>query len=116
MDRERRESYAVSGTAISVLIAAPFFGWLADVKLGNYRVTKMGITFSLMASAIVSLFSLIDYNTSLRSEQNNLVRTILIVGISLYYWTATVITLVASNSFQLSLEQMPDASACREHY
>ena len=109
LDKEEEASCAVSGTAISVLLAAPIFGWLADAKLGNYKVMKIGIGLSLTASVLVSLFGLLNYNTSLSSNQNMGVRTALLVGISLFYWTATVILLVSS--FQLSLEQMPDASA-----
>ena len=109
LDKEEETSYTVSGTAISVLLATPFFGWLADAKLGNYRVGKIGIGLSLTASVLVSLFSLLNYNTSLSSNQKMGVRTALLVGISVFYWTATVILVVSG--FQLSLEQMPDASA-----
>ena len=81
LDKEEETSYAVSGTAISVLLVTPFFGWLADAKLGNYRVVKIGIGLSLTASVLVSLFSLLNYNTSLSSNQNMGVRTALLVGI-----------------------------------
>ena len=33
LDGTQRVSFAVVGTAASALIAAPFFGWLADAKL-----------------------------------------------------------------------------------
>ena len=109
LDGAQRASFAVSGTAATALIAAPFFGWLADAKLGNYKVMKMGITVSLIASVLVSLFSLLMYNTSLNIEQYMAVRKALLVGTSLFYWTGTIIIVVSS--FQLSVEQMPDASA-----
>ena len=44
LDGAQRASFALSGTAAFALIAAPFFGWLADAKLGNYKVMKMGIS------------------------------------------------------------------------
>ena len=65
LDGAQSSSFVVSGTAAFVVIATPFFGWLADAKLGNYKLMKMGITVSLMASILVSLFSLLIYNTSL---------------------------------------------------
>ena len=109
LDRAQRASSVLSGTAAFALIAAPFFGWLADAKLGNYKVMKIGITVSLIASVLVSLFSLLMYNTSLNIEQHMAVRKALLIGISLFYWTGTIIIVVSS--FQLSVEQMPDASA-----
>ena len=92
-----------------VFVAVPFFGWLADAKLGNYKVVKIGITISWLASVLLSLFILLNYNTSLSSDQNVAVRTVLLVLISSFQWTGSVI--IVLNSLQLSLEQMPDASA-----
>ena len=94
---------------ISVIVAVPFFGWLADAKLGNYQVVKIGIAVSWLASVLLSLFSLLSYNTSLGSDQNVAVRAVLLTLISLLLWTGSVI--IVLNSLQLSLEQMPDASA-----
>ena len=34
----------ISSTGVSVVAAAPLIGWLADAKLGNYKVVKIGIT------------------------------------------------------------------------
>ena len=96
-------------TSVSVVAAAPFFGWLADAKLGNYKVVRIGITVSWLASVLVSILSLLSYNTSLGSDQNVVVRAVLLALISLFQWTGTAIIFL--NSFQLSLEQMPDASA-----
>ena len=109
LDGAQRASFVVSGTATFALIAAPFFGWLADAKMGNYKVMKMGIIVILLASVLVSLISLIIYNTSLNSEQHLAVRKALLVAISLLYSTGMISILVSS--FQLSMEQMPDASA-----
>ena len=92
-----------------VFVAVPFFGWLADAKLGNYKVVKFGITVSWLASVLLSLFILLLYNTSLSSDQNVAVRTVLLVLINIFQWTGSVIIIL--NSLQLSLEQMPDASA-----
>ena len=95
--------------SISVIVAMPFFGWLADAKLGNYKVVKIGITVSWLASVLMGLFSLLNYNTSLGSDQNVAVRAVSLALISLFQWTGTAIVFL--NSLQLSLEQMPDASA-----
>ena len=99
----------ISSTSVSVIVAAPFFGWLADAKLGNYKVVKIGITISWLASVLVSLFSLLSYNTSLGSDQNVALRTVSLALINLFQLTGSAI--IVLNSFQLSLEQIPDASA-----
>ena len=109
LDAEKTIPFLIQGTGISVFVAGPFFGWLADAKLGNYKVVKIGISISWLASVLVSIFTLLYYNTSLSSDQNVAVRTVLLVLISLFQWTGSVI--IVLNSFQLSLEQMPDASA-----
>ena len=79
---EERKSFLILGTGISVVIAAPFFGWLADAKLGNYKVVKIGITISWLASVLLSFFTLLNYNTSLSSDQNVAVRAVLLGLIS----------------------------------
>ena len=107
--QEDRMPFLLTSTSIYVIVAVPFFGWLADAKLGNYQVAKIGIAVSWLASVLLSLFSLLNYNTSLGSDQNVVVRAVLLTLISLLQWTGTVIIFL--NSFQLSLEQMPDASA-----
>ena len=87
----------------------PFFGWLADAKLGNYKVVKIGITVSWLASVLMGLLCLLNYNTSLGSDQNMAVRAVSLALINLFQWTGSVI--IVLNSFQLSLEQIPDASS-----
>ena len=106
---EEKALVVVSATSVCIFVAVPFFGWLADAQLGNYKVVKIGITVSLISSVMVSLFSLLRYNTSLSSHENLAWRIIFHMIICLFYWAATVTVLM--NSFQLSLEQMPDASA-----
>ena len=96
-------------TSISVIVAVPFFGWLADAKLGNYKVVKIGITVSWLASVLMGLLCLLNYNTSLGSDQNMAVRAVSLALINLFQWTGSVI--IVLNSFQLSLEQIPDASS-----
>ena len=43
---EDKMPYLDSFTSSSVIATSPFFGWLADAKLGNYKVVKIGITVS----------------------------------------------------------------------
>ena len=99
----------ISVTGVSVTAATPFFGWLADAKLGNYKIVKIGITLTLFSSVLLSVFSLLNINTSLGSEENVAIKAVLLALISLIYWTGVFVSFV--NSFQLSLEQIPDASA-----
>ena len=96
-------------TSISVIVAVPFFGWLADAKLGNYKVVKIGITVSWLASVLMGSLCLLNYNTSLGSDQNMAVRAVSLALINLFQWTGSAIIFL--NSFQLSLEQIPDASS-----
>ena len=97
----------ISSTGVSVVAAAPLIGWLTDAKLGNYKVVKIGITLSLLSSVLVSLVSLLNFNTPL--EQNVTLKAVLLALISLIFWAGAFISFI--NSFQLSLEQIPDASA-----
>ena len=101
-------SFLELGTGILVFVAAPLFEWLADAKLGNYKVVKIGITASWLASVLLSLFTLLYHNTPLRSNQNLAVKAVILALISLLLWMGSMITIL--NSFQLSLEQIPDAS------
>ena len=64
------------GAGVPIIVAAPFFGWLADAKLGNYKVVKISITLSFLSSVLFSLFCLINFNTSLSSEQNVTLRAV----------------------------------------
>ena len=104
-----RALLVVSATCVCVFVAVPFFGWLADAKLGNYKVVKIGITLSLLSSVMVSLLSLLYFNTSLSSHGYGTWRMLFLTITCFFYWIATVTVLV--NMFHLSLEQMPDASA-----
>ena len=100
----------VTATIACALVAAPFFGWLADAKLGNYKVMKIGITVTLLVSVLVSLFSLLNYNILLNGNHNIVaMKTVLLVLMNLLCWIGVVISIVSS--FQLSLEQIPDGSA-----
>ena len=109
LDSGESVSFLISSAGVLAFVAAPFFGWLADAKLGNYKVVKIGITVSLFASVLLSLFTLLYYNTSLSSVHNVAVKMVLLALISLFHWVGSMINVV--NSFQLSLEQIPDASA-----
>ena len=104
------ESFLItSSTGVLVVAAAPLIGWLADAKLGNYKVMKIGITLALLSSVLVSVFSLLNFNTPLGSDQNVTLKAVLLALISLITWAGIFIIFI--NSFQLSLEQIPDASA-----
>ena len=85
-------SFLISGVGLLAFVAAPLFGWLADTKLGNYKVVKIGITVSLFASVLLSLFTLLYYNTSLSSDQNVAVRKVLLGLVGFLHWVGSMIT------------------------
>ena len=83
--------------------AAPLTGWLADTKLGNYRVVKSAMTLIFLSTVSSCLCLLIALSTT--DLTFVVMRSIslagLVIGGSAYLTT----------SLQLGLDQMPDASA-----
>ncbi len=91
--------------AIFGSLGAVFSGWLADAKLGNYRVMKYSFVLlfftSLCGSAYTLVSSIVHFNLYIES-------VFYCIGGSLFI-VAVVAGLVTS--LQLGLDQMPDASS-----
>ena len=88
-------------------ITIPLLGWLADAKLGNYRVFKLSCFFLVVATIIFCI---------------NVLCAPLINSIALQYTSAVILALVYGvaiaslavclmTALQLGLDQMPDASS-----
>ncbi len=88
-------------------IAIPLLGWLADAKLGNYRVFKVSCFFLLIGTIIncaqILYFPLLN-SIALRYTS----AVIIVLG---YGVCATNIAVCLMTALQLGLDQMPDASS-----
>ncbi len=86
------------------LLGAVFSGWLADAKLGNYRVIKCSFVLLFLITLLSSAFTLVP-------------------GIAHYVYVVSVLYCIGGSisivavvacfvtSLQLGLDQMPDASS-----
>ena len=95
---------------IPLFASAPLAGWLADMKLGNYRVFRIGSILLFLDSILGCLCVLISENVG---ELNGLARIFSgAVAPTIVYILASVGGLSCLvTALQLGLDQMPDASA-----
>ncbi len=89
---------------VSGLFGAVFSGWLADAKLGNYRVMKYCFVLLFFLCLLSSAFTLVPDIT----HYVYVVSVLYCIGVSLLI-VAAVACFVTS--LQLGLDQMPDASS-----
>ncbi len=88
-------------------IAIPLLGWLADAKLGNYRVFKVNSYFTLAAVIFASLHTLyFPMLNSIALQYTSEVVLVLVYAVGLPSITVCMMT-----ALQLGLDQMPDASS-----
>ena len=91
-----------------IVVLAPMTGWLADSKLGNYRVFKLGCFTLFLTAVIASICIVILENTS--DHTLSLVISGGIVPI-MYALGACGLLACIITVLQLGLDQMPDASS-----
>ncbi len=105
--QELDEQDRFQGIIALPLIAIPLLGWLADAKLGNYRVFKISYFFLLIGTIIncaqILYFPLLN---SIALGYTSAVITVLGYGVC-----ATNIAVCFMTALQLGLDQMPDASS-----
>ena len=91
---------------IFAFASAPLSGWLADAKLGNYKVFRVGVVL-LFISAVMNCFFLIL--EALVLENNHVLEGIKFCAI----WSAFAVGCCACivTALPLGLDQMPDASS-----
>ncbi len=88
-------------------IAIPLLGWLADAKLGNYRVFKVNSYFTLAAVIFASLHILyFPMLNSIALQYTSEVVLVLVHAVGV----ASILVCITT-ALQLGLDQMPDASS-----
>ena len=90
---------------IVVVFSAPFAGWLADARIGNYRLFKTGAVIVFFTVVIVCVCVLVLRNLLTSNNYAFLVSTLIVYGLGNSGSAACLVT-----SLQLGLDQMPDAS------
>ena len=91
------------------VILAPLTGWLADSKLGNYRVFKLGCFTLFLPTVIASIICIVI----LENTSNHTLSLVISGGIVPIMYALGACGLFASiiTALQLGLDQMPDASS-----
>ena len=93
-------------TLLSVIVSAPLSGWLADAKVGNYKVFKVGVVLLFTSSVMNCLLLILK---ELFWESNSVLKWIhLCLGGSLFAVSGCACSVTA---LPLGLNQMPDASS-----
>ncbi len=87
--------------------AIPFLGWLADAKLGNYKVFKLNCFLLLIGTIFCSIHTL--YFPMLSSIALRYTSAVILV--LAYAVGAASIAVWIMTALQLGLDQMPDASS-----
>ncbi len=86
------------------LLGSVLSGWLADAKLGNYKVIRMALVLLFIAQTIVCVYFIVSkslQNVYIASSLFCVFNSLLLVGLA-----ASIVT-----SLQLGLDQMPEASS-----
>ena len=91
------------------LVCAPLAGWLADARLGNYGVFKIGCVFLFVASVLACLCVLVIINVPDNNQHVSLAVSCVIAPIVCLLASAGTVACIVT-SLQLGLDQMPDAS------
>ncbi|XP_064396313.1 solute carrier family 15 member 4-like [Halichondria panicea] len=104
-----RKNVSIVLMALSCLtcITIPLLGWLADAKLGNYRVFKVSCFFLLVGAIIISINVLCFPMLNSVALQN----TSAVITVPVYAVGIASIAVCIMTALQLGLDQMPDASS-----
>ncbi len=90
-----------------VYVTIPPVGWLADAKLGNYRVFKFSCFFLVVASITICINILCDTKINFSALQYT--RKVIVVLAYAVGIASTAVCIITA--LQLGLDQMPDASS-----
>ena len=94
------------GPIILAFVSAPFFGWLADAKLGNYKVFRFGVVLSFICAVMNCLILILK---ALIWENNYVLEGIRLCAIGSLFAVGFCACIVTT--LPLGLDQMPDASS-----
>ena len=89
------------------LFVIPLLGWLADAKLGNYRVFKFNC-FSLLIATIICGIHIL-YVLTLKSIALQYTSAVVLVLVDAVGTAGAIVSI--TTALQLGLDQMPDASS-----
>ena len=93
---------------LTVVVAAPLSGWLADAKFGNYKVFRVGAVLLFIATVMNCLFLILE---KMVLEGNNInVLHFVYVLLKLFFLIVGGCACVVT-ALPLGLDQMPDASS-----
>ena len=94
---------------LTVVVAIPLSGWLADQKFGNFKVFKAGCVLMFLGSVLLCLGILVLKNID-SNGRGSFVASIVAASLTdLVFLSGGSACLVTV--FQLGLDQMPDASS-----
>ncbi|XP_064396308.1 solute carrier family 15 member 4-like [Halichondria panicea] len=104
-----RKNVSIVLVALSCLTCStiPLLGWLADAKLGNYRVFKLSCFFLLVAAIVISINVLCF--PMLNSVALQYTSDVILAPVFAVSAASTAVCLMTA--LQLGLDQMPDASS-----
>ena len=88
------------------LVSAPLSGWLADARLGNYKVFRFGIVLLFISAVMNCLFLILE---ALVLESNYVLEDIRLSAIGSLFVVGCCTCIVTA--LPLGLDQMPDASS-----
>ena len=91
-------------------MSAPLAGWLADMKLGNYRVFRTGSILLFLGSVLRCVFVLIWENV-VQINRLTFIFSLIVMPITGYSLGLIGGLSCLVTALQLGLDQMPDASA-----
>ena len=94
------------------IFSAPFSGWLADARYGNFKVFKAGSVLSFIATVMACASSLILEHAS-GSNWSSVISLIVSGGVNPVVYALFVVGSLACfvTALQLGLDQMPESSA-----
>ena len=107
LERKLLPRYLLIVPLALILFSALMSGWLADAKLGNYRVAKIGLVILFIAAVFGCVLRLIIDLRPMTESISYLTVSIVV----LYSLFAVGLCSYAITSLQLGLDQMPDASS-----
>ncbi len=93
--------------SVLTLFVIPLLGWLADAKLGNYRVFKFNC-FSLLITTIIGGIHIL-YGLTLNSLALQYTSAVVLVLVDVLGVASAVVSM--TTALQLGLDQMPYASS-----
>ena len=96
----------ILGPIILAFVSAPLSGWLADAKLGNYKVFRFGVVLSFISALMNCLILILK---ALVWESNSVLEGIRICAIGSLFAVGFCACIVTA--LPLGLDQMPDASS-----